>query len=142
MAMRFRRACRTSGFAAATTAHLNTIAVASSNAISVSGTAIQQLLFRCHRGNSAPLYVEMMGGAPENHGPWSGELHDEGQYLLASEILNKLVLAEPENQTPRTFGGRFRAARIPAGVSGLRNSFLAAAYELGRDSARRNREFK
>ena len=30
------------------------------------------------------------------------ELHDEGQYLLASEILNRLVQAEPQNQPPRT----------------------------------------
>ena len=28
----------------------------------------------------------------------SQELHDEGQYLLAQEILNMLVQAEPQNQ--------------------------------------------
>src|SRR5262249_53863774 len=47
--------------------------------------------------DSAPLYVEMMGGAKKilDRGR---KLHDEGKYLLAMEILNKLVQAEPQNQ--------------------------------------------
>jgi alkyl sulfatase BDS1-like metallo-beta-lactamase superfamily hydrolase len=48
-------------------------------------------------GDSAPLYVEMMGGT-EKIMARGRELHDEGKYLLASEIVNKLVLAEPDNQ--------------------------------------------
>ena len=51
--------------------------------------------------DSAPLYVEMMGGADKIIAR-GRELHDEGKYLLASEILNKLVQAEPDNERPRT----------------------------------------
>ena len=39
----------------------------------------------------------MMGGADKIMAK-GRELHDEGKYLLASEILNKLVHAEPDNQ--------------------------------------------
>ena len=45
---------------------------------------------------SAPLYVEMMGGARKILGK-ARELHDKGRYFLAVEILNKLVYAEPSN---------------------------------------------
>ncbi len=44
--------------------------------------------------DSAPLYVEMMGGAGKIIAR-GRELHDEGKYLHAVEILNKLVFAEP-----------------------------------------------
>ena len=47
--------------------------------------------------DSAPLYVEMMGGA-EKILARGRALHDEGKYLYAQEILNKLVQAEPQNQ--------------------------------------------
>ena len=46
--------------------------------------------------DSAPLYVEMMGGA-EKILARGRELHDAGNYLLATEIVNKLVQAEPDN---------------------------------------------
>ena len=46
---------------------------------------------------SAPLYVEMMGGAGKIMAKGQ-ELHDQGKYLEATEILNKLVFAEPQNQ--------------------------------------------
>ena len=49
---------------------------------------------------SAPLYVDMMGGA-EKILARGRELHDEGQYLLASEIVNKLVQAEPDNEAAK-----------------------------------------
>ena len=46
--------------------------------------------------DSAPLYVEMMGGAARILAR-GRELFEAGDYLLAMEIANKLVLAEPAN---------------------------------------------
>jgi alkyl sulfatase BDS1-like metallo-beta-lactamase superfamily hydrolase len=51
-------------------------------------------------GDSAPLYVEMMGGA-EKILTRGKQLHDEGAYFYAQEILNKLVQAEPQNQAAK-----------------------------------------
>jgi len=65
--------------------------------------------------DSAPLYVEMMGGADKIMAK-GRELHDQGKYLEASEILNKLDVYEQlgyQQENP-----------------GLRNAFLAGAYEL------------
>lgn len=50
--------------------------------------------------DSAPLYVEMMGG-PEKIMDKGAELYDQGRYLEATEILNKLVYAEPQNQSAK-----------------------------------------
>jgi alkyl sulfatase BDS1-like metallo-beta-lactamase superfamily hydrolase len=50
--------------------------------------------------DSAPLYVEMMGGA-EAILARGRQLIDDGDYLLATEILNKLVYAEPHNEAGR-----------------------------------------
>ncbi|MES0386029.1 MAG: alkyl sulfatase dimerization domain-containing protein, partial [Hyphomicrobium sp.] len=47
--------------------------------------------------DSAPLYVEMMGGA-EKIMAKGRQLHDEGKYMHAQEILNRLVFAEPQNR--------------------------------------------
>ena len=47
--------------------------------------------------DSAPLYVEMMGGAQKIMARGQ-QLHNEGRYLYAQEIVNKLVQAEPQNQ--------------------------------------------
>ena len=80
--------------------------------------------------DSAPLYVEMMGGA-ENIMAKGKELHDAGKYKLAQEILDKLVHGEPDNQA-----ARFLLADVYEQIGyqqenpGLRNSFLAGAYEL------------
>ncbi len=80
--------------------------------------------------NSAPLYVEMMGGA-EKILARGRELHDEGQYLLASEIVNKLVQAEPQNQVAKDLlADIFEQIGYQQENPGLRNSFLAGAYEL------------
>ena len=49
---------------------------------------------------SAPLYVEMMGGANKIMAK-AQQLHDQGRYREAVEILNKLVYAEPDNQAAR-----------------------------------------
>ncbi len=80
--------------------------------------------------DSAPLYVEMMGGA-EKIMSRGRELHDEGRYLLASEILNKLVQAEPDNEAAKDLlADVFEQLGYQQENPGLRNSFLAAAYEL------------
>src|SRR6185503_10302491 len=80
--------------------------------------------------DSAPLYVEMMGGGARilSRGR---ELHDEGRYLLASEIVNKLVQAEPGNAEAKDLlADVFEQLGYQQENPGLRNSFLAAAYEL------------
>jgi alkyl sulfatase BDS1-like metallo-beta-lactamase superfamily hydrolase len=80
--------------------------------------------------DSAPLYVEMMGGA-EKILARGLELHNEGKYLLASEIVNKLVQAEPQNQAAKDLlADIFEQLGYQQENPGLRNSFLAAAYEL------------
>jgi linear primary-alkylsulfatase len=82
------------------------------------------------QSESAPLYVEMMGGA-EKVLARGRALHDEGKYLLAQEILNKLVQAEPNNQSARNLlADVFEQVGYQQENPGLRNSFLAAAYEL------------
>ena len=80
--------------------------------------------------DSAPLYVEMMGGAQKimDRGR---QLHDEGRYLHAQEIVNKLVLAEPQNQEAKDLlADIFEQLGYQQENPGLRNSYLAAAYEL------------
>jgi alkyl sulfatase BDS1-like metallo-beta-lactamase superfamily hydrolase len=80
--------------------------------------------------DSAPLYVEMMGGAGPIMAKARG-LHDAGNYLLAIEILNKLVQAEPTNQDGKDMlADAFEQVGYQQENPGLRNSFLAAAYEL------------
>ena len=80
--------------------------------------------------DSGPLYVEMMGGAQKimDRGR---QLHDEGRYLHAQEIVNKLVLAEPQNQEAKDLlADIFEQLGYQQENPGLRNSYLAAAYEL------------
>jgi len=80
--------------------------------------------------DSAPLYVEMMGGA-ENIMARGRALHDEGKYFLAQEILNKLVWAEPANQEAKNLlADVFEQIGYQQENPGLRNSFLAGAFEL------------
>jgi alkyl sulfatase BDS1-like metallo-beta-lactamase superfamily hydrolase len=80
--------------------------------------------------DSAPLYVEMMGGA-KGILARGQQLHDDGKYLLASEILNKLVQAEPDNANAKDLlADVFEQLGYQQENPGLRNSFLAAAYEL------------
>ncbi len=81
-------------------------------------------------GDSAPLYVEMMGGA-EKIIARGQELIDNGKYRLAQEILNKLVYAEPGNQTAKDLlADAFEQFGYQQESPSVRNSFLAAAYEL------------
>jgi len=80
--------------------------------------------------DSAPLYIEMMGGADKVMAR-AQELHDEGKYLLASEIMNKLVQAQPDNQPAKDLlADIFEQLGYQQENPGLRNSFLAGAYEL------------
>jgi alkyl sulfatase BDS1-like metallo-beta-lactamase superfamily hydrolase len=79
---------------------------------------------------SAPLYVEMMGGA-DTIMARARALHDEGSYLLATEILNKLVQAEPDNQDAKDMlADAFEQLGYQQENPGLRNSFLSGAFEL------------
>ena len=80
--------------------------------------------------DSAPLYVEMMGGSDRILARGQ-QLYNEGKYLLASEIVNKLVQAEPQNQPAKELlADIFEQIGYQQENPGLRNSFLAGAYEL------------
>jgi alkyl sulfatase BDS1-like metallo-beta-lactamase superfamily hydrolase len=80
--------------------------------------------------DSAPLYVEMMGGSKKILAR-GRKLHDQGKYLLAQEIVNKLVQAEPTNTTAKDLlADIFEQLGYQQENPGLRNSYLAAAYEL------------
>ena len=80
--------------------------------------------------DSAPLYVEMMGGA-EKIMAKGRELHDRGEYLAATEILNKLVFAEPRDQAAKDLlADCYEQLGYQQENPGLRNAFLAGAMEL------------
>ncbi len=83
--------------------------------------------------DSAPLYVEMMGGS-EKILVRGRELVAEGRYLDATEIVNKLVYAQPQNQEAKDLlADAFEQLGYQQENPGLRNSFLAGAYELRAD---------
>lgn len=83
--------------------------------------------------DSAPLYVEMMGGARRILDKGK-ELIASGKYREATEILNKLVQAEPGNREGKDLlADAFEQIGYQQENPGLRNSFLAAAYELRND---------
>jgi alkyl sulfatase BDS1-like metallo-beta-lactamase superfamily hydrolase len=80
--------------------------------------------------DSAPLYVELMGGAA-NILVKGAELVEAGRYLEAVEILNRLVFAEPDNQQARRLlADAFEQIGYQKESPSLRNSFLEGAYEL------------
>jgi alkyl sulfatase BDS1-like metallo-beta-lactamase superfamily hydrolase len=80
--------------------------------------------------DSAPLYVEMMGGAKKILARGQ-ELFVAGKYKLASEIVDKLVHAEPDNRAAKDLlADVFEQLGYQQENPGLRNSFLAGAYEL------------
>ncbi|MBL6746572.1 MAG: MBL fold metallo-hydrolase [Pseudomonadales bacterium] len=80
--------------------------------------------------DSAPLYVEMMGGAAAILGK-AQELHDGGDYRMAMEILNKLVYAEPQNASAKDMlAAVFEQLGYQYESASMRNVFLAAAQEL------------
>jgi alkyl sulfatase BDS1-like metallo-beta-lactamase superfamily hydrolase len=79
---------------------------------------------------SAPLYVEMMGGA-DNILRRGAALNDQGQYRHAMELLNKLVYAEPDNERAKQLlANTFEQLGYQYESSSMRNVFLSAAYEL------------
>ena len=80
--------------------------------------------------DSAPLYVEMMGGAAKIMAR-GRELYEQGKYRHAQEILNKLVYAEPGNQEAKDLlADVFEQIGYQQESPSVRNSFLAAALEL------------
>ncbi len=80
--------------------------------------------------DSAPLYVEMMGGA-DNIITRGKALYDEGEYRLAMEIVNRLVYAEPDNQQGRhLLADIFEQQGYQYESTSMRNVFLSAAQEL------------
>ena len=80
--------------------------------------------------DSAPLYVEMMGGSDKIMAKGK-ELIEQGKYLHASEILNKLVFAKPRNQPARDLlADAYEQLGYQAESSSTRNTFLQGAFEL------------
>jgi alkyl sulfatase BDS1-like metallo-beta-lactamase superfamily hydrolase len=80
--------------------------------------------------DSAPLYVEMMGGSKKIIKKGK-KLYARGEYRLAMEVLNKLVYAEPDNQGAKDLlADVFEQIGYQQESPSVRNSFLAAAYEL------------
>jgi len=80
--------------------------------------------------DSAPLYVEMMGGSAKIIVKGQ-ELYDQGKYRYAMEILNKLVFAEPDNQPGKDLlADVFEQIGYQKESPSVRNSFLAGAFEL------------
>lgn len=80
--------------------------------------------------DSAPIYVEMMGGADRilKRGQ---QLYTDGDYRLAMEIVNKLVYAEPQNGPAKDLlADIFEQLGYQYESASLRNSFLSAAQEL------------
>jgi alkyl sulfatase BDS1-like metallo-beta-lactamase superfamily hydrolase len=80
--------------------------------------------------DSAPLYVEMMGGADAVLVK-GRSLFEEGKYLHAMEIVNKLVYAEPDNLSAKNLlASVFEQLGYQYESASMRNSFLSAAQEL------------
>jgi alkyl sulfatase BDS1-like metallo-beta-lactamase superfamily hydrolase len=80
--------------------------------------------------DSAPLYVEMMGGADKIMTK-GRELLNEGKCLHAQELLNKLVYAQPNNQAAKDLlADVWEQIGYQQESPSVRNSFLAGAYEL------------
>lgn len=79
---------------------------------------------------SAPLYVEMMGGSKKIVSK-AESLIKQGSYKLAQEILTKLVYAEPKNQGAKyLLADAYEQDGYQQESPSVRNSFLAAAKEL------------
>ena len=80
--------------------------------------------------DSAPLYVEMMGGSAKIMAKGK-ELCEQGKYSYAVEILNKLVFAEPDNQPAKDLlADAYEQIGYQQESPSVRNSFLSGAYEL------------
>ncbi len=80
--------------------------------------------------DSAPLYVEMMGGSRKIMRK-GRSLYKKGKYRYAQEILNKLVYAQPKNQKAKDLlADVFEQIGYQQESPSVRNSFLAGALEL------------
>jgi alkyl sulfatase BDS1-like metallo-beta-lactamase superfamily hydrolase len=80
--------------------------------------------------DSAPLFVKMMGGSKKIMKE-AKKLHEKGEYRAASEIMDKLVFAEPKNQPAKDLlADIYEQLGYLQENPGLRNAFLAGAYEL------------
>jgi alkyl sulfatase BDS1-like metallo-beta-lactamase superfamily hydrolase len=80
--------------------------------------------------DSAPLYVEMMGGSQKILAKGE-QLIAQGKYLHATEILNRLVFAQPNNQAARRLlADAFEQLGYRAESTSVRNNFLQGAFEL------------
>jgi alkyl sulfatase BDS1-like metallo-beta-lactamase superfamily hydrolase len=80
--------------------------------------------------DSAPLYVEMMGGSDKILAKGK-DLIGQGKYLHASEILNRLVFAEPKNMPARRLlADAYEQLGYQAESTSTRNTFLQGAFEL------------
>jgi alkyl sulfatase BDS1-like metallo-beta-lactamase superfamily hydrolase len=80
--------------------------------------------------DSAPLYVEMMGGA-DNILAKGRSLYDAGRYRHAMEIVNKLVYAEPDDTRAKSLlADIFEQLGYQYESASMRNSFLSATREL------------
>jgi alkyl sulfatase BDS1-like metallo-beta-lactamase superfamily hydrolase len=80
--------------------------------------------------DSAPLYVEMMGGSAKIMAK-GRELMNQGKYLAAVEILNRLVFAELRNQPARDLlAETYEQLGYQTESPSVRNSFLQGAFEL------------
>jgi len=79
---------------------------------------------------SAPLYVEMMGGSAKIIAKGK-QLYSQGKYLEGTEIVNKLVYAQPTNTAAKDLlADLFEQIGYQKESPSVRNSFLGAAYEL------------
>ena len=80
--------------------------------------------------DSAPLYVDMMGGSVliiEK----AEELYASGDYRLAMEILNKLIYTQPDNQQAKNLlADVFEQLGYQYESTSMRNVFLSSAEEL------------
>ncbi|NNF16627.1 MAG: MBL fold metallo-hydrolase [Gammaproteobacteria bacterium] len=80
--------------------------------------------------DSAPLFVEMMGGADKIVSKGKS-LYADGKYRHAMEIVNKLVYAEPRNANAKgLLADIFEQLGYQYESASMRNSFLSAAREL------------
>jgi alkyl sulfatase BDS1-like metallo-beta-lactamase superfamily hydrolase len=80
--------------------------------------------------DSAPLYVEMMGGSRKIMAK-GRQLYKQGKYREAMEIVNKLVYAQPNNTAAKDLlADIFEQIGYQKESPSVRNSFLGAAYEL------------
>ena len=78
----------------------------------------------------APLYVEMMGGSAKIIAK-GRQLAAEGKYLLAMEIFNRLVFAEPQNKEVRALlADVYEQLGYQSESTSARNTYLQGAFEL------------